>query len=526
MEAATSLPHDIWWLVAKELANRRDFQGLFVLSRVNKAISVLAMPQLYSIHEHSPVCIGEETPDVLPQWACLWRSIVTSSLGQSFYPYCLWVKALRLGNLSQLLEDLGREASNPVNIPELRASFFSSPLDEFHVLSTTKITRSKASRAAAMDIDAIVAKVADTVTEFVKASADSQDMTVALSNLEGRHLPTARLTTWISRLSNLTSLAVHDGSVLDASVGQALRESCPLFKELRCFLCKAAAELDQGLAGFFLALRPNTIEDFAVLSMNDIGAQSLAALNTHAKSLKRLHIYFELTAMQSFDALSDCKNLEGLTIHSSYEVRRSNWESEYPGVFEQVVDWLKQCTSLTGIIMEDLPSAMSLLTKVLKEPTIRLRTLATKVPQIDEEFYIALGTQNELRELSVRTDEDLGELDGTRHRSFMNAVCNCPELLELVVESEMMALDDIVRITQSATRLETFRFTGDFVGDDYLTALAQMHQLKNLSILAPSEFTQAEEDLLSDEIKNRLGGRIDIGYLADPEDLHESDFSD
>ena len=147
---------------------------------------------------------------------------------------CLYqVKTLNLGNLHQLLEDLGRDIEHPISVSTIRKHFFAPPLSGYHILNeAAKHTRAKAKRPKVMNLDAIITKVAEQITEFVKTSADLAERTVTLSNLEGYHLPTIHLPLWVSRLSQLRSLTIRDGSVLNATVGKAIRDNCPSFKEL------------------------------------------------------------------------------------------------------------------------------------------------------------------------------------------------------------------------------------------------------------------------------------------------------
>jgi hypothetical protein len=155
----------------------------------------------------------------------LWRSIIASSLGSTLYPYCLWIKSLRLGNLHELLEGLAKDANRSHS-----DVFFSPPLAPFRIEMATRVTRKF--KGQLMDIDAIVVHAADTITDFIKNSADQANKAVTLTSLEGYNLRTARLSSWVSNLSQLTSLSVRDGSVLSAQVGAAIRENCPAFREV------------------------------------------------------------------------------------------------------------------------------------------------------------------------------------------------------------------------------------------------------------------------------------------------------
>jgi hypothetical protein len=148
---------------------------------------------------------------------CLWRSIIASSLGKTLFPYCCWIKALKLGNLHSQLEDLARDN------PGLKAQFFSPPLEELQI---------RRGRGRALNLEAIIVEVASMVTQCIRTAADQEDKRVGLTTLEGYYLPTANLPTWVSSLSNLTSLAVRDGSVLNSDVARAIRANCPAFREV------------------------------------------------------------------------------------------------------------------------------------------------------------------------------------------------------------------------------------------------------------------------------------------------------
>ena len=307
------------------------------------------------------------------------------------------------------------------------------------------------------------------------------------------------------------------------------------------------------------------LESFTIISMNDMGSQSLEALNGHSGALKRLSLYVEPTALRALDSLSGCKKLESLFLEAGHGLRGVDWEAEMPGVFESVVEWLKACAALATLEIFNLPSAPSLLTKILQGGAVRLTSLEARMAQTTEEFYTALFHQSGLEELTIITEEDIGDVDEPRHARFVDAVCRLPELRGLVAKNEMLALDDMVRITETATKLEDFRFNGEDVGDEYLVALARLPQLRNLNVLASSnfsfgglvsfihelahppdpaaahnheglsilitqlgesKFSESQEQYLASEIRNALMGRIDIGYVADPDELHESDFSD
>jgi hypothetical protein len=210
-----SFPQEIWWLVAQEFASRRDFGGLYLCACLGRNMAALALPELYAIHHQSPA-INAHILDIETS-VCLWRSIIASSLGKTLFPYCTWIKALKLGNLYSQLEDLARDN------PGLKAQFFRPPLEKLQIWR---------GRGRALNLEAIIVEVANLVTDCIRTSANQEDKRVGITTLEGFYLPTANLPKWVSGLSNLTSLSVRDGSVLNSDVACALRANCPVFREV------------------------------------------------------------------------------------------------------------------------------------------------------------------------------------------------------------------------------------------------------------------------------------------------------
>lgn len=211
--AAHKLPQEIWWEVIQVLTSQSDFGSLFLCAQVSQGLAICALPALYSIHELTPagvIQILNLEPSVV-----LWRSIIASALGKTLYPYCTWIKTLKLSSLFTLLEDIARGKG------ELRNLFFKHPLHNLQIL-----------KGKSLDFNAIIIEVANQVTQSIHAAAEDENKFVGLASLEGPHLPSHSLSTWVSRLSRLTSLAVRDGFVLNGKVAQAIRENCPLFKEV------------------------------------------------------------------------------------------------------------------------------------------------------------------------------------------------------------------------------------------------------------------------------------------------------
>ena len=69
-----------------------------------------------SMHENAPVTSAyNDEIEVAPQdrtsraaygkWACMWRSLILSSLGGTLFPYSKYVRSLQLQDLEYLLQD-------------------------------------------------------------------------------------------------------------------------------------------------------------------------------------------------------------------------------------------------------------------------------------------------------------------------------------------------------------------------------------------------------------------------------------
>lgn len=506
-----------------------------------------------SIHEFSPVSTGDTAVANKKKWAVLWRSIISSSLASTMYPYCLWIKSLSLGNLQDLLQDLARDVYR-----DTRSWFFSSPLEKFHVFDGNVVTRRK---RAHMDIDRIIIDVTSQVTDFIKKSATEEDKTVGLTALEGYYLPTASLPGWVSSLSLLTSLTVRDGSVLNSEVSEAIRKNCPQFKELMCFFCKGDG-VDQDMAGFLNGLAPNTLETFTIMSHNATGAKTYAALGRHSSSLRLLSLSVE-DAVADLPLLSDCTNIVDLSLAVS-RTFEPGWEHSHKQEVGKIASWLQQCTALKALCVSDLPATPTILAEVLKNPKIKLRDLDVTIQTSYEDttgFSAALETQTGLLGFTFRSND--GCFGGAE---FVHAVCQCTKLRELDIITQMLTPAEFMKLTRTLTDLEEFGFDIDYeepIGNECTSSIADMHKLKTLNINATTNFTypgllwllerldkdppgshrglsisvmrqsgtekfsKADERKLNDEIDKRFGGKIDITYdRDDPDELNESDFSD
>ncbi|KAL2201147.1 hypothetical protein P885DRAFT_26164 [Corynascus similis CBS 632.67] len=544
-QTSNSFPQEIWWLVSQELANRHDFDGLFLCARSSKGMASLALPELYAIHDESPA-IDAHALDI-ERSISLWRSIIVSSLGKTLFPYCCWIKALRLGRLYSQLEDISRDN------PGLKAQFFSPPLEKLQI---------RRGRGKAFDIDAIIIEVACMVTDCIRTSADQQDKRVGLSTLEGYHLPTANLRTWVSGLSSLTSLSVRDGSVLTRDVARAIRANCPAFRELECFFCKGT-DVDKELGGFLSNLEPNTLASFTILSVNEVERETFKALRLHSQSLRFLELLsLERLAFESLNELQYCHELEALKLEGAPSTRHYPWNLDSKDVFQEVIQWLQNCTALLDLSFTAVPAATTILAEVLKSPAVRLMNLSVQTFDLDTDFCSSLVHQRQLRHLALYIrDEELLEADDGRRAVLAAAIASCHHLRDLET-NELFSLEEVEKICSSLPLLENMVVNGDLIDDEFLVPISRLSNLKSLNIYGPSiisfnmllkslenmaadpeghheglqlyisdqnydhKFTDQQEHKVASIMRDLFNGRFRVDHRQNPDELHESDFSD
>jgi hypothetical protein len=133
-------------------------------------------------------------------WALQWKSITRSSLGNTAYPYCLWIRTLDLRNLKDLLED---------NVfREFQDTFFADDMSSFLKMPETpmkmKVRGAKGAARRRLDVQGVLEAIGESITSFVSESASQNRATVAVEDISG-DIRAAALTRWVSRLSKLKS---------------------------------------------------------------------------------------------------------------------------------------------------------------------------------------------------------------------------------------------------------------------------------------------------------------------------------
>lgn len=486
-------------------------------------------------------------------WAQMWRSIILSSIGVTAYPYCLWLKFLGLSDLESLLNDVAINAS-------LRPRFFKGPMGEFEIVSGSARTRAG---KPILEMQKIIEKVGDTITKYAKDAADKENKAVQLTSLEGANLPTPLLAVWTSRLSTLTTLSIRDGSVLTEEVGNAIRDSCPSFRDLTCYHIRGTT-VDENMSAFFRALRPNSLETFSVLSTNEIGYETLEGLMQHSMSLKTLNLSsLQNTSLAFLHLLSACPYLESLQIQSATRSPPSTWAADDKDPLVEVSNWLKGSTHLRKLSIQNLGGASKLLSEALKSSELRLKDLDVKLIDDEEAFYTSLGSQSDLESLQFRSTAEVTDLNGIRHDTFVDSICNCKKLKDLDItytEHLQLTPGDLDQIKECLPSLETLEFDGEFLTDLIWEPLSGMPSLISINIIGSSIFTfggirdflknikaagsrhgfhlsimaqQSEAIITVAQVSTLLslantipGGSFDFQYWRDPSEDDMSDLSD
>lgn len=184
-----SMPIDTWMLTLELLATGKDLGTLFRVAQTCHTFSCHALPLLYENCEYLGLeyCPHEWTAS-MSVW---WRSIIMSTLGQTFQPYFVFVKMLDFGDLYRLLHEVSEHTR------DLQVSFFAPPLQALKIPD-----------GEGLDCDAIIARVANLLTEKLQAAGDAKDM------------------------PRLTTLIVQEGLVPSGDLALAIGKACPRFERL------------------------------------------------------------------------------------------------------------------------------------------------------------------------------------------------------------------------------------------------------------------------------------------------------
>ena len=314
--AVLSLPSEVLDMVCDELGKKQDFGTLFNCAISSKQLAQPALSLLYRyspsvnncrlqsddvarVYNHSNTegadaefskpqtfqARKEQQIRAMSKYALLWKSLIRSSIGKTAYPYAQYICSLDLRNFTYLLEDtLFRDYG--------MEEFFADDMSQFLKAQETPIKkRTRKGNAVGMriDIPVVLDLVGESITSYLSVVATEKNARVALDDIAPGDISSSVLPRWIGRLSQLKSMTLWDGVVLNEDAAIAINNHCPKFNDVTFFRC-SREDADPDIAAFFGALKPNTLESLTALSAEGIGPETLLALNNHANSLKVLKI--------------------------------------------------------------------------------------------------------------------------------------------------------------------------------------------------------------------------------------------
>ena len=424
------------------------------------------------MHDLSPVTSrgaeqadAEDSEATFRKWAGLWRSLILSSIGQSYQPYCRFIRALNLQDLRALLDQLDDDRLRGTR----QVPFFEGPANQFLIETSglSTVTRQQR-RSKRLDIPEITEQVGDRITT----------LSTMLEELSGE-IRSPALLRWIPRLQHLQSLWFWDGSAIKG-VGSTLTAHCPHFRSLTLYRW-LSQDADVDLADFLKELRPNSLESLKIFSGSWIGEKVVDALNSHCDSLQSL----DVGQVQTLELLTALPELEACPRLTSLHLE--NRTGELPvEVVGKLSSWLLQCPPLQDLTMRSTENAALVLAPVLSAAQIRLTRLEVanygNVGSAIDAFHSSLKHQADSLRILLLTNE--GET--CEAPTLARALASLKRLTELRVFgiSDYFQTEDIMSVCAGAPGLEDLAISGWAIDDRVWGALAKLERLRRLDFNA------------------------------------------
>lgn len=471
------LPEEILSLICAELGRERDFKCLYNCARSSRSLADAALRTMYQYHELSPAFnfteddmrqldIGfQDVQQYFRKWTLLWRSIISSSLEPlpTYKPYCRYLRIIDFRNLSDMVESTHFRAA--------KRSFYAKPLSKFnHVRQKGKYEM--------VDVVATVNNVGEVVVP--KATL--------LEEISG-HLRPGFLTRWISRTPRLRRMVLWKGDALGSDAGKAVANNCEYFDALTIHGW-LDPDADDVFATFLDDLRPDTLQYLQFISFNNIGRRSFEALARHS-TIKELFLNnLSREAMENLNSLKGCTQIEVLSLEDSSGAVRL--EEANNDVFMEVIAWLSSCTKLRDITIRKFFDGPSILAAVAVAPEVKWFKLCVEGYTVrnasSASFHTALSDQSHLESLVLSGNGD----DTHPHdlEIMVSSICQLPNLKELVLKqiSDEFDMTHITNLALNLPLLEEFWTSGGELSSDILPLLANLRNLKSLTLYALTQF--------------------------------------
>lgn len=259
----------------------------------------------------------------------------------------------------------------------------------------------------------------------------------------------------------------------------------------------------------------------ALYTISDIGAaaETFLALNAHSQSLTELRICVSNESIPQLSLLSGCTALEALRIedvHGSIVL-----EETQNDVFLETINWLRKCESLQRLSFTKVLSASAIVTPLLLEHRIQLRSLEidSYVLKDGRQFHQALVHQKDsLAFLSLS-----GDTDGMFRDDVDVIVDSLKQLTQLrtlrLLLQEVFHEEHLITVIKNLTLLEELYVSALELNDRLLEFVGNLKSLRSVALAGISKFTT--DGLL--EFVSRLGpGNQGIRVMidmADPDTL-------
>ncbi|KAF2772849.1 hypothetical protein EJ03DRAFT_171631 [Teratosphaeria nubilosa] len=523
-----ALPHDLWHLVAAELAAsarasadqeaaRPYFAALYNGILSGKFLANAFITALYRICfiNQSPVGAGgsesitfAEQDIMVMKWSILWRAIIMSALGKTLYPYARHLRVLDLRDLSLLIERLDEGKFKG----KVAKQFFAGDLKRFHHVATTGKWR-----IGRLESKQILMEIGDTMT-------NSASLIEGISEPSTIDIMSSKLATWIPRLQHLRELELGDAKALGNEIHRNLFHAhCPQLSIIRIFQ-STDHEADHSLGLFISGMPPNTLTHFENLSTTHIGPETCLALNSHGKSLASLKVALEEEGILALALLQDCTNLE--TLHVSALRPSVDLKATQNDTFLEMLDWLGRCNELRDVSFTNVLSAPDLLLPVLQNDNVKLKSLQVDakegslyVVNDHHDFHRSLAKQTALESLHLRADPDPISRDDLEILiESLERLTNIREL-NLYRISDYFSDQHIIRLARCMRLLRILYVGGYGITDAVLPDLAGLKYLKSLTLAGITTFTV--EGLL-DFVARLESGNRDLQMsvdMADPQSM-------
>lgn len=455
-----------------------------------------------------------EQDTVVMKWSILWRTLILSALGKTFYPYCRHLRDLDLRDLSDLLDRLD-EGKYKTKVAK---HFFAGDLERFHHTYQTKGKY----RTTRLDVKSILVEVGDLLTQQAPMlEGVSEPMA---SEVIGLALPA-----WAPRLEHLLELELWDGKALeDETLGNLVHAHCHKLQKLRIHH-SSGMNSDHYLANFINGMPPNTLVSFENMSSCRIATECCLAFNTHGRSLTTLKLALEEDGILALALLQNCTTIESLNI-ASLIPNSTDLKATQNEAYLEIWEWLKRCDNLNHVSFQDVISAPDLLMPVLLNSKVQLSSLHVGAKEgalyqlnRHHDFHRALTQQPTLDTLSLRADPDPVTRDD--QETVLDALCSLVNLrdLNLFRVSDYFSDQHVKALAQRLKNLESLYIGGYGVSDAVLDDLAGLPNLKMVNFAGITAFSV--RGIL--DFINKLGrGNAGLAFsveMADPDSMISED---